>query len=640
MHNQLQEISNYTKYLAACTINKANSGHTGAAIGMADFLTVLYAKHLNFDRQNTKAINRDRFVMSNGHASALLYSLLHIAGFEDASLQELQNFRQLNSKTAGHPELGELEGIDISTGPLGQGIANAVGMALASKKLDTQSKVYVSVGDGCLSEGISHEAFDLAGHLKLDNLIVMFDNNNITIDGPTSLYTSTNIKKRMQAYGFNVLECDGHSIKKIDKTLTKAKKQTKKPTFIIFNTIIGKDTAYANTNKVHGLALNNDDLAKLKESLNIHASDFTIPTKIYNMFSEIHKNKKFVANKIEIEDNSKNLQAALTELKKLAIEENVSQATRASMGECIEMTARLSSNFISGSADLTPSNCTKSNSMEDIISSNFAGDYIHYGIKEHAMAAIANGICVFTNKEYTLAVGTFLAFADYLKPAARMSAIMGLPIQYILTHDSIGVGEDGPTHQPIEQLTMLRAMPNSYTFRPCDMVETIEAWQTALEIKNAPSFHILSRQNLSLVRTSFDVYNKTASGGYVIYENENKKTDKLDAIIIASGSEVAIAIQTAKMLEDEGDNVKVVSIPCLELFRQQSDKYKEIILPKSVENRLVIEAGSSMGLAELVGLNGKTLCLDTFGKSAKADDIYEYFNLNAKFAYNEIKSMI
>lgn len=633
MYTQLKEISNYTKYLSACTVSKANSGHTGAALGMADFLTVLYTRHLKFDINKPNAINRDRFVMSNGHASALLYSLLHIAGFKDLTLKDLQNFRQLESRTAGHPEMDLLKGVDISTGPLGQGVANAVGFAYAAKKMNIENKTYVTVGDGCLAEGISHEALDFAGHHKLNNLIVMFDSNNITIDGRTSLFTSTDIKKRMQAYGFDVLECDGHNHKKIDKALTKAKKNKKRPTFIIFKTIIGKDCGLANTNKIHGYPLNQDELEVLKTNLKINTREFTLPTKVRNMFNEYHKQKNFKAEELNIKNNDKDLQIALTELKRMAVEEKVSQASRASMGECIDITSRINKNFIAGSADLTPSNNTRSKTMTD-------DNYIHFGIKEHAMAAIANGITAFANCKQTIAIGTFLAFSDYLKPAARMSALMGLPVQYILTHDSIGVGEDGPTHQPIEQVATLRAMPNSYTFRPCDMVETIEAWQKALTIKTAPSFHILSRQNLPQIRTEFSQVNKVAAGGYIIYENEKRKTETLDGIIIATGSEVQIAIETAKMLESEGDNIRVVSMPCTELFKEQSDEYKDTILPKEITNRLAIEAGSRLGLAEFIGPQGRYLTLDEFGKSAKADELYKYFNLNAKNAYNKLKSMV
>lgn len=640
MYTQLKEISNYTKYLAATTVHNANSGHTGAAIGMADMLTVLFTKHLNFDIHNPKAINRDRFVMSNGHASALLYTLLHIAGFKDVTLKELKNFRQLESKTAGHPEMELLDGIDISTGPLGQGVANAVGMALAAKHLEIDNHTFVTVGDGCLAEGISHEAFDFAGHHKLNKLIVLFDSNKITIDGRTSKFTSTDIKKRMKAYGFDVLECDGHKVNQIDKAIKKAKKNKKRPTFIICNTVIGKDTIHEDTSKIHGYPLNKDELHNLKEKLNINTREFTLPTKVRNMFEEYHKQKNFKPTTLDLKNVDKDIQLALTELKKMAIEENVSQASRASMGECIDLTARINKNFISGSADLTPSNCTQSSTMLDITASDACGNYIHYGIKEHAMAAIANGFTAYADKQQTLAIGTFLAFSDYLKPAARMSALMGLPVQYILTHDSIGVGEDGPTHQPVEQVATLRAMPNSYTFRPCDMVETIEAWQTALNIKTAPSFHILSRQNLPLIRTEFTEQNRVAAGGYIIYENSKRKTEPLDGIIIATGSEVQIAIETAKMLEAEGDNIRVVSMPCLEIFKQQPLAYQDAILPKEVTNRLAIEAGSRLGLAELIGPQGSYLTLDTFGKSGKASDLYDYFNLNAKSAYNKLKSMV
>jgi len=647
MYKQLQKISNYTKYLSATSISKAKSGHTGAAIGMADFLTVLYAKHLNFDVNNPKALNRDRFVMSNGHASALLYSLLYISGYKDISMDDIKQFRQLNSKTAGHPEMELLDGVDISTGPLGQGLATAVGLAIAeartnAKHEDVSNYTYVSLGDGCLAEGISHEALEMAGHLKLNKLIVLFDDNKITIDGKTSLFTSTDIKKRMQSYGFDVLSCDGHNHKAIDKALTKAKKSKNKPTFIMLNTVIGKDTIKEDSSGIHGYALKETELAELKKALDIKEDDFVVPNDVLKSFKEIHETKLFTAidDSKFFTDYSKDLQKALTELKRMAIEEEVNQASRASMGECIELAARVDNNFISGSADLTPSNCTRPDFMKDITPEDKSGDYIHYGIREHAMGAIANGISAYADKKITPAVGTFLSFSDFVKPSLRMSALMGLPVQYIFTHDSIGVGEDGPTHQPIEQFVSLRAIPNSYTFRPCDMVETVEAFQTGLAMKKAPSFYMLSRQNLDLVRTEFSEINKVASGGYVIYENKDKKTVELDAIIIATGSEVQIAIETAKKLNSEGKNISVVSMPCYELFMQQTEEYRNSILPKNITKRLVIEASSSMGLARLAGLDGKFLCIDEFGKSAKASDVYDYFNLNAEFAYNELNSML
>lgn len=646
MYKQLQEISNYAKYLSATQIKQAKSGHTGAAVGMADFLTVLYAKHLNFDVNNPTAINRDRFVLSNGHASALLYSLLHLSGYKDISLEDLKQFRQLNSKTAGHPELELLDGVDISTGPLGQGISTAVGLALAEKRLAAKNNTsynytYVTVGDGCLSEGISHEAFELAGHLKLNKLIVLFDDNEITIDGRTSLFTSTDIKKRMQAYGFEVLTCDGHKHKAIDKVLTKAKK-SKKPVFIMMKTVIGKDTIKADTSGIHGYALKQEELDSFKDSLGLTVGEFTVPAKIYHMFEDMHKQKGFKAiNSDELfKDTSKDLQKALTEMKKMAIEDNVNQATRASMGECIDITSRIDEEFISGSADLTPSNCTKSTTMKSITPTDANGNYIHYGIKEHAMGAIANGIAAYADKAQTVAVGTFLSFSDFVKPSIRMSALMHLPVQYIFTHDSIGVGEDGPTHQPIEQFVTLRATPNSYTFRPCDMVETVESWQAALNIKQSPSFHLLSRQNLPLLRTEFSEINKTAAGGYIIYQDEAKLDQKADGLFIATGSEVQIAVQAAKKLVEEGKNIRVISMPCFGLFLEQTEAYRNAILPKDVTKRVVIEAGSSFGLANIAGLEGKFMGIEDFGKSAPADQLFNYFNLNADFAYNVMKDML
>ena len=640
MYKDLQKISNYTKYLSALTVSNAKSGHTGAAVGMSDFLTVLYAKHLNFDINTPTAINRDRFVLSNGHASALLYSLLYMADHKDISIEDLKNFRQFNSKTAGHPEIEHLAGVDVSTGPLGQGLATAVGLAIAEKKLTAEKNkpfnhTFVTVGDGCLSEGISHEALELAAHLKLNRLIVMFDNNEITIDGKTSLFTSTDIAKRMKAYGFNVIKVDGHNLKAIDKAITKAKKSNDKPSFIMFNTVIGKDTAKANTNTIHGYPLKPEELENFKQALKVDANGFEFDNSIKELFKTIHDKKDFTAITEELYlDNSKNLNNALTALKKAAIEENVNQATRASIGECIDVTTRVDKHFISGSADLTPSNCTKSKTMVDITPNSFIGNYIHYGIKEHAMGSIANGINLYSNTKQNIAVGTFLSFADYMKPSLRMAALMHLPVQFVFTHDSIGVGEDGPTHQPVEHIVSLRAIPNSYTFRPADMVETVEAWQAAMNIRTAPSFHLLSRQNLDLLRTEFSNENKVATGGYVIYQ-ENTQTP--DAIFVASGSEVKLAVDAAKKLNAEGKNVWVVSMPCYELFEEQTAEYKESVLPKDVTNTIAIEAGSKLGLAAVAN---HFICLDEFGKSAKADELFKHYNFTVDFAYNKALELI
>jgi len=655
---------NAIKVLSAEAVQEANSGHPGLPLGAATMAFTLWDRVMNHNPEDPDWINRDRFILSAGHGSALIYSLLHLYGY-GLSLDDLKNFRQFDSKTPGHPEYGHTIGVETTTGPLGQGFANGVGMAMAEKHLASifneagspiiDHYTYVIVGDGCLMEGVAYESASLAGDLGLGKLIVLYDSNSITIEGSTDIAFNEDVKKRFEAMNWHVTSVkDGNDIPAIESALKAAKKEDR-PSLIVVTTVIGDGApGKEGTHGVHGSPLGEEVLSEMKKNMGWPEEKFTLPQEVVEYY-ETSRNRliensmkwrniwedyeETYPEKATMLENFMDGDVNILDLENLK-ENNKTTATRSASGEAINTIAALNKNFVGGSADLAPSNKTYMKDLGDFFKDSPQGRNLHFGVREHAMGAIANGISAYADKKITPAVGTFLSFSDFVKPSLRMSALMGLPVQYIFTHDSIGVGEDGPTHQPIEQFVSLRAIPNSYTFRPCDMVETVEAFQTGLAMKKAPSFYMLSRQNLDLVRTEFSEINKVASGGYVIYENKDKKTVELDAIIIATGSEVQIAIETAKKLNSEGKNISVVSMPCYELFMQQTEEYRNSILPKNITKRLVIEASSSMGLARLAGLDGKFLCIDEFGKSAKASDVYDYFNLNAEFAYNELNSML
>ena len=645
MNTKFNHLANAIRFLSIDAVQKANSGHPGMPMGMADVATVLFKYHLRFNPENPNWINRDRFILSAGHGSMLLYSLLFLTGYKSISIEDIKNFRQLNSICAGHPEYKKGTGIETTTGPLGQGLANSVGMAIAEeiyrKKFSANlinNKTYVIASDGDLMEGISHEAMSLAGHLKLKNLIVFFDNNKISIDGSTSLSVSDNYKKRFESYGWSFIEVNGHNEKQISKAITKASKSNK-PTLISCKTVIG----FGSPNKSgkassHGSPLGNEEISLVRKKLKWNNEPFSIPSDVLNSWREIGKkgielekkwnetlDKKSEKIKLELKNFIQNL--SLNELENLIIKEKEkyfeskpSMATRNCSQGVIECVTKLSSNIIGGSADLSGSNNTKTENSKIISSKNFNGNYIHYGVREHCMAATMNGLALYGGLiPYG---GTFLIFSDYCKPSIRLSALMGLQVIYIFSHDSIGLGEDGPTHQPIEQLSGLRAIPNLNVFRPADVNETLECWEIALKNKNKPSVIALSRQKLPYINPNYIKENKCAFGAYEvkITSHENKVT------LVASGSEVELALATQKQLKENNIDSKVVSMPCQELFDAQPDEYKEKILEKS-SIIITIEAGSTISWNKYLGNKGIALGLDVFGESAPYKEIFNHFDL-------------
>ena len=636
LHN---DLANCIRFLSIDAVQKANSGHPGMPMGMADVVTVLFKNFLRFNPKNPDWLNRDRFVLSAGHGSMLLYSLLYLTGYRSISINNIKKFRQLNSICAGHPEYHPKTGIETTTGPLGQGISNAVGFAISEEILKNKlgkdlinHKTYVLAGDGCLMEGISHEAMSLAGHLKLKNLVMLFDNNSISIDGPTNLAVSDNFKKRFEGYGWDYISINGHNEKEIFKALKKVQK-AKKPTVISCKTEIG----YGSPNKSgkassHGSPLGLDEIKLVRKALNWKNKPFDIPNKILKDWRKIGQkgettekkwNKIFKRKKIKFNQILKNnFTAGLKKEKENAIKEPKNLATR----KCSEMTlsalTKQKNNLIGGSADLAGSNNTKTKNHKIIKPGDFTGNYIHYGVREHAMSGIMNGIALHSNLiPYG---GTFLIFSDYCKPSIRLSALMKKRVIYVMTHDSIGLGEDGPTHQPIEQLSGLRAIPNLNVFRPADRIETIECWEHALKSSKTPSVLSLTRQNLNPVRTTTSKKNLCSLGAYEVLRT-NKK---INLTILASGSEVNLAIEVSHKLAKDKIYSKVISMPCMELFDLQLKFYKNKILEET-KFKISIEAGSSDCWKKYVGDNGITFGIDEFGKSAPYKDIYKYFGLES-----------
>ena len=648
MTTNLNQLANAVRFLSIDGVQKANSGHPGMPMGMADVATVLFKYHLKFNPNNPSWINRDRFILSAGHGSMLLYSLLYLTGYKDFSIDELKNFRQLNSICAGHPEYKKNSGIETTTGPLGQGLGNAVGMAIAEEILRKKfgstlinNKTYVIASDGDLMEGISHETMSLAGHLKLKNLIVFFDNNKISIDGATSLSVSDNYKKRFEGYGWNFLEVNGHNEKQISKAINKASKSNK-PTLISCKTIIG----FGSPNKSgkassHGAPLGDEEIALVRKKLKWNSAPFETPKEILNTWREIgkrgalseqkwekifnQKNSKFKSEfeNTYVESNLKNLKDLIKREKTKYFESKPSMATRQCSSAAIESISSILPQLIGGSADLSGSNNTKTNNSKVINSKNFDGNYIHYGVREHGMAAVMNGLALHSG--FIPFGGTFLIFSDYCKPSIRLSALMGLKVIYIFSHDSIGLGEDGPTHQPIEQLTGLRAIPNLNVFRPADINETLECWEIALKSKNTPSVIALSRQKLPYINPALSENNKCEKGAYIVKINShnNKVT------IVASGSEVELALDVQIALKKNNIESKVVSMPCQELFDKQSDDFKKDIID---EDSLIvtIEAGNIGSWKKYSGTQGINLGVNQFGESAPYKKIYEHFNLSVE----------
>lgn len=656
-----QKSVNAIRVLAADTVQKANSGHPGMPLGSAAMAYELWANHLTHNPKNPKWVNRDRFILSAGHASSLLYSLLHLFGY-GLTIEDMKNFRQDNSLTPGHPEYGHTVGVEATTGPLGAGMGMAVGMAMAQAHMAATFNTedynvidhytFVLGGDGCMEEGISSEAFSLAGTLGLSKLIVLYDSNNITIEGNTDLAFTEDVNKRMEAFGFQTLTVeDGNNLEEISKAIELAKSEKTKPSFITVKTKIAFGCpAKEGSESSHGSPLGEENVKALRDNLGWEEQEaFVIPQDVYDNFAQKAKKGQ------EAEDNWNKLFKAYCEKypekkalwdKYFAViddekllncdefwsYEDKPQATRSLSGNMINRLAKIMPNFWGGSADLGPSNKTVIKDGGSFSKNNYLGRNIHCGVREFAMAAIANGITLYGGTKTF--VGTFFVFSDYLKPMARLAALMKIPVTYVLTHDSIGVGEDGPTHEPIEQLAMLRAMPNINVFRPADAIETAAAWYSAITSKNTPTVLALSRQNLPQIEGSSK---EALKGGYIIAESIKAKPD---AIIIASGSEVSLAVDAKKELMEKGFDIRVVSMPCMDIFEQQSDEYKEKILPQTVEKRLVVEAGSSICWGKYLGFKGKSVTIDTFGASAPANVLFKKYGFTVENVVNKALSML
>ena len=645
-----KDLSNAIRFLSIDAVEKANSGHPGMPMGMADVATVLFKNFLNFNPNNPNWLNRDRFVLSAGHGSMLLYSLLYLTGYKSISLKDIKNFRQLNCICAGHPEFHPGSGIETTTGPLGQGVANAVGFAVAEEVLRERfgpkifnHKTYVLAGDGCLMEGISHEALSLAGHLGLKNLVMLFDNNSISIDGPTSLAVSDNYKKRFNSYGWDYIEIDGHNEKKIFNALKKVQR-AKKPTVISCITKIGFGSPNkSGSEKAHGSPLGENEVKLVRKKLNWLHEPFIIPKKIMEEWRRIgssgkmkeDKWRKFYNKKKKQIDKifSSNFSGIFKKEKQNAIKSSETLATRKSSEKILTALNEKKNMIIGGSADLAGSNNTKTKNHKPISKNNFKGNYIHYGVREHAMCGIMNGLSL--HSKLIPYGGTFLIFSDYCKPAIRLAAIMKLNVIYVMTHDSIGLGEDGPTHQPIEQLTGLRSIPNLNVFRPADTTETIECWELALKNLDTPSVLALSRQNLSPIRKVYESQNKCSLGAYEIYRSK----DKVDLTIFASGSEVNLALDVSHKLATENTYSKVISVPCQEIFFKQSKDYKNNILNET-NYKISIEAGRSDTWSKFVGEKGLSFGVEDFGKSAPYKEIFKDFKLTANEISNKTKDII
>ena len=650
MNKQNRDLANAIRFLSIDAVEKANSGHPGMPMGMADVATILFKYYLKFNPKNPNWTNRDRFVLSAGHGSMLLYSLLYLTGYQSISLNDIKNFRQLNSICAGHPEYEKNTGIETTTGPLGQGIANAVGFALAEEILKKRfgkdifdHKTYVVAGDGCLMEGISHEALSLAGHLKLKNLVMLFDNNSISIDGPTSLAVSDNFKKRFESYGWNYIEINGHNEKQIFKTLKKVQK-AKKPTVISCKTTIG----YGSPNKsgtasAHGSPLGKEEINLVRKKLKWEHEPFKIPEKILKEWREfgnkgIKEEMKWKRNynkkKNVIEKTFSNKFKNIFEIEKQRVIKNLETlATRKSSEKILTILTEVNSNIIGGSADLSGSNNTKTNNHKIIKPGDFKGNYIHYGVREHAMCGIMNGLAL--HSSLIPYGGTFLIFSDYSKPSMRLAAFMKQRVVYVMSHDSIGLGEDGPTHQPVEQLSHLRSIPNLNVFRPADTTETFECWQIALNSLNSPSVLALTRQKINPIRKEFIKENKCSFGAYEL----SRTNQEVEITIFASGSEVNLALEVSHKLATENIYSKVISVPCQELFEKQLTNYKEKILNET-KFKISIEAGSTDCWKKYVGEKGLTFGINDFGKSAPYKEIYKHFGLTSEIIAQKTKEMI
>jgi transketolase len=645
-------LVNAIRFLSIDAIEKAKSGHPGMPMGFADVAFILFSEFLKFNPNEPKWPNRDRFILSAGHGSMLLYSLYYLVGYKDINLDDIKNFRQLHSKTAGHPEFGELEAIETTTGPLGQGIANAVGMALAGKinnakfgKDIIDNKIYCMIGDGCLMEGISQESISIAANLKLNNLIALWDNNNISIDGKIDIANSENIPMRFEATGWKVISIDGHNHCQIRDALQEAQ-NSDKPVLIDCKTTI----AYGSPNKSgseksHGSPLGADEIDLTKKELGWDCGEFEIPDEILkewrkigdrniDLYQKWQENLKKSGKKDDFDRIYNKILPDLSEkisiFKKEILLERKNQATRKSSAKILEFFTKEIDILISGSADLTGSVGTKTSSTQSLLPSNYNNRYIHYGVREHIMAAMMNGMSLYGG--LIPLSGTFLVFSDYMKPAIRLAAMMKRQVFYIFTHDSIGLGEDGPTHQAVEHLANLRSIPNVNVFRPCDDFETLACYEMAFKSSDTPSAFSLTRQNLQFSTNleNPDIY----KGGYIIYSNDKDP----DISILATGSEVEIAINASKkLLEEKNITSKVVSIPCFEIFDQQPKEYQEKILNNKNNFKIAIEAAIKQGWEKYLGDNGVFIGMENFGASGKYQDLYQYFGITAENIVKQVK---
>lgn len=655
MRNIENKAINAIRVLSADAIQKANSGHPGLPLGCAAISYELWAKHMNHNPANENWANRDRFILSGGHGSALLYSLFHLFGYGNLSIEDLKSFRQLDSLTPGHPEYGHTKGVEATTGPLGAGMAMAVGMAMAEEHLaatfnEADLKVvdhytYVLGGDGCLMEGISSEAFSLAGTLGLSKLIVIYDSNNISIEGSTDIAFTEDVLGRMASFGFQTIEVkDGNDIEAFGKAIEEAKAETTKPSFIKVNTIIGYGSpAKQGKASAHGEPLGVDNVKEMKENLAWESlEDFFVPADVYAHYEEIKKElaKKEEEWNVLFEEFSRKYPEKRTlwdkfygevDIKALDSEEfwswdDKADATRNISGKVLNRLKTIVPNLVGGSADLSPSNKSVMSDYDYFKAGDFSGRNIHFGVRELSMTAETNGLILHGGLRAYCA--TFFVFSDYTKPMARLASLMRIPTTFIFTHDSIGVGEDGPTHEPIEQMAMFRAMPNFHTFRPADGRETIAAWYSAITSKETPTALVLTRQNLPQLEGSGK---EALKGAYIIKESTKAVPDM---ILMASGSEVSLCLEAAKQLLEKGIDARVVSMPCLDLFEEQSKEYKASVLPNGVRKRLAVEALSGFGLDRYVGLDGKIIAMESFGASGPQDKLFKKFGFTVENVVN------
>lgn len=657
-NHDLKNMANAIRALSMDAVQKANSGHPGMPMGMADVATILFSEFLKFNPQNPNWPDRDRFILSAGHGSMLIYSLLHLTGYEDMTMEEIKNFRQWGAKTAGHPEYGHADGIETTTGPLGQGIANAVGFALAERMLAARfgdnlvnHYTYAIAGDGCLMEGISQEAISLAGHLKLNKLIVLFDDNGITIDGSTELSTSENQLARFKASGWNVQAIDGHDMDAIRKAIKKAQKSDKPSMIACKTTIAFGAPTKAGKSSSHGSPLGDEEIKGARAALGWSHAPFEIPEDVAQNWLKAGKrgknaNKKWVSVLQGLDEVKRQeflrsfagelpygLDEAINKLKQEYAASKPGWATRQASGEVLKTLTNLIPELIGGSADLTGSNLTKTDALKPVTKDDYSGRYIYYGIREHAMAAAMNGIAL--HGGFIPFGGTFLVFTDYCRPSIRLSALMQQRVVYVMTHDSIGLGEDGPTHQPVEHMAALRAIPNLQVFRPADAVETAECWQIALESAETPSVLALTRQGVPLLRTQYNKENLCSKGAYIIAEAKGD----VQVTIFATGSEVSIAVDAKNKLEEQGVGTRVVSVPSMELFEKQPQEYRVGLLCNN-SIKVVVEAAGPMGWDKFRGPHGIFIGMESFGASAPIKELYENFGITSNNIVEKVKKKL